>query len=85
MQLARDVGPFDIYQSLRIAAARFELPVFAGRVAWRDETSEEEALRRAVAVLEVLDAAVAPELMIKLEDVLPPGIRDVLPSGRARG
>lgn len=69
----------------RVSGERFELPVFAGRVAWRDETSEEEALRRAVAVLEVLDAAVAPELMIKLEDVLPPGIRDVLPSGRARG
>jgi hypothetical protein len=31
----------------------------------------------------VLDAAVAPELMRKLEDVLPPDIRDMLPSGRA--
>lgn len=63
----------------------FDLSVFAGRVAWRAETSEEAALGHAVAVLEVLDAAVAPELMRKLEDVLPPDIRDVLPSGRARG
>ncbi|WP_375537887.1 MULTISPECIES: DUF2267 domain-containing protein [Streptomyces] len=69
----------------RVHGERFDLPVFAGRVAWRAETSEEEALRRAGAVLEVLDAAVAPELMRKLEDVLPPDIRDVLPSGRASG
>ncbi|NLU75710.1 DUF2267 domain-containing protein [Streptomyces sp. HNM0575] len=69
----------------RTSGEGFDLPVFAARVAWRDETSEEEALRRAGAVLEVLDAAVAPELMQKLEQVLPPDIRDVLPSGRAEG
>jgi uncharacterized protein (DUF2267 family) len=67
----------------RVSGERFDLPVFAGRVAWRAEASEGEALRRAGAVLEVLDAAVAPELMRKLEAVLPPHIRDVLPSGRA--
>lgn len=61
----------------------FDLSVFAGRVAWRAETSEEEALRRAAAVMDVLDAAVAPELMRKLESALPPDIREVLPSGRA--
>lgn len=69
---------------MRMRGERFDLPVFAGRVAWRAEISEEEAIEQAVAVLEVLDAAVAPELMLKLEDVLPPDIRDVLPSARAR-
>lgn len=62
----------------------FDLSVFAGRVAWRAETSEEEALRRAAAVMDVLDAAVAPELMRKLESALPPDIREVLPSGRTQ-
>lgn len=67
----------------RVRGEPFDLLVFAGRVAWRAETSEGEALRRAAAVLDVLDAAVAPGLMRKLEGALPPDIRDVLPSGRA--
>lgn len=67
----------------RVRGEPFDLPVFAGRVAWRAETSEEDALVRAAAVLNVLDAAVAPELMRKLEGALPPDIRDVMPSGRA--
>lgn len=69
----------------RVRGEPFGLSVFAGRVAWRAETSEEEALRQAAAVLDVLDAAVAPELMAKLESALPPDIRDVLPSSRAQG
>lgn len=69
----------------RVRGEPFDLPVFAGRVAWRAEISEEDALLRAAAVLDVLDAAVAPELMRKLESALPPDIRDVLPSGRAGG
>lgn len=64
---------------------QFDLPVFAARVAWREGVSEDEALRRTAAVVEVLDAAVAPELMRKLEAVLPPDIRDVLPSTRTTG
>jgi uncharacterized protein (DUF2267 family) len=66
----------------RVRGEPFGLSVFAGRVAWRAETSEQEALRRAAAVLDVLDAAVAPGLMRKLEHALPSDIRDVLPSGR---
>lgn len=69
----------------RVRGEPFDLPVFAGRVAWRAEISEEDALLRAAAVLDVLDAAVAPELMRKLESALPQDIRDVLPSGRAGG
>jgi uncharacterized protein (DUF2267 family) len=67
----------------RVHGERFDLPVFAGRVAWRDGTSEEEAIRRVSAVLEVLDAAVDPELIRKLEHFLPPRLRAVLPSARA--
>ncbi|OEV04121.1 DUF2267 domain-containing protein [Streptomyces oceani] len=63
---------------------RFDLTTFAGRVAWRDATSQERAAYRTAAVVEVLDAAVAPELMRKLEDVLPADIREVLPSARVR-
>jgi uncharacterized protein (DUF2267 family) len=66
----------------RVRGEPFGLSVFAGRVAWRAETSEQEALRRAAAVLDVLDAAVAPGLMRKLEHALPSDIRSVLPSGR---
>jgi uncharacterized protein (DUF2267 family) len=62
---------------------RFGLTTFAGRVAWRAATTEETAVREAVAVLEVLDAAVAPELMDKLADVLPQDIKELLPSARA--
>ncbi|UGY95297.1 DUF2267 domain-containing protein [Streptomyces gobiensis] len=61
---------------------RFDLIAFTGRVAWRAEASEEEAIQQATAVLEVLDAAVAPELMNKLSNVLPQDIRALLPSAR---
>lgn len=67
----------------RVRGEQFDLSVFAGRVAWRAEISEGDALVRAAAVLDVLDAAVAPELMRKLEGALPRDIRGVLPSGRA--
>ncbi|MTE21762.1 DUF2267 domain-containing protein [Streptomyces sp. TRM43335] len=61
----------------------FDLTTFAGRVAWRSRTSEDTAVREATAVLEVLDAAVSPELMNKVGHVLPPDIRELLPSARA--
>lgn len=61
---------------------RFGLTTFAGRVAWRADLSEEDAVRHAAAVLEVLDAAV-PEEMEKVAQTLPPDIRELLPSGRA--
>lgn len=67
----------------RVRGEPFDLSAFAGRIAWRGHATEEDALREASAVLEVLDAAVAPELMRKLEDVLPADIKAVLPSGRA--
>ncbi|MBV6699800.1 DUF2267 domain-containing protein [Kitasatospora aureofaciens] len=66
------------------SAERFGLPVFAGRVADRAGTSEDGGIREAAAVLEVLDAALAPELMDKLAAVLPHDIAELLPSGRAR-
>ncbi|MGW8377376.1 DUF2267 domain-containing protein [Streptomyces sp. ODS28] len=62
---------------------RFGLTSFAGRVAWRAATTDDQAIRDAAAVLEVLDAAVAPELMDKLGGVLPQDIRELLPSTRA--
>ncbi|MFP8961692.1 DUF2267 domain-containing protein [Streptomyces nanhaiensis] len=61
----------------------FDLTTFAGRVAWRSHATEDTAVREATAVLEVLDAAVSPELMIKVGHVLPPDIRELLPSTRA--
>ena len=63
---------------------RFGLTSFAGRIAWRVSGSEDDAVRQATAVLEVLDAAVSPELMDKLADVLPRDIRRLLPAARAR-
>lgn len=65
------------------AAERFDLTVFTGRVAGRTGTDEDAALREAVAVLEVLDAALAPELMEHVSGALPADIRALLPSGRA--
>ncbi|MCF6523383.1 DUF2267 domain-containing protein [Streptomyces sp. JJ36] len=64
---------------------RFDLTAFAGRVAWRSGVSEDAALRQTAAVLEVLDAAVAPEEMEKVAEVLPPDIRELLPTERASG
>lgn len=62
---------------------RFGLTGFAGRIAWRTERTEEEALREAAAFFEVLDSAVGPELMEKLYGVLPNDIRGLLPEARA--
>jgi uncharacterized protein (DUF2267 family) len=67
----------------RETGERFGLTAFVGRVAWRAGTREDDALREATAVLDVLDAAVSPELMGKLGQVLPKDIRELLPSGRA--
>ncbi|WP_326696306.1 DUF2267 domain-containing protein [Streptomyces sp. NBC_01754] len=65
------------------AAERFGLATFAGRIAARAGTDEDAAVREAAAVLEVLDAALAPELMDNVAGALPADIRELLPSGRA--
>lgn len=62
---------------------RFDLTVFAARVAWRGGVSEQAALQEAAAVFEVLDAALAPELMERLSHSLPHDIRELLPTTRA--
>ncbi|MDX3233124.1 DUF2267 domain-containing protein [Streptomyces sp. ME19-01-6] len=62
---------------------RFDLTGFAGRIAWRARTSEEEAIREASAFFEVLDSAVSPELMERLYKALPGDIRELLPEARA--
>ncbi|MBT3150478.1 DUF2267 domain-containing protein [Streptomyces sp. CHD11] len=62
---------------------RFGLTTFAGRIAGRAETDEDAALREAAAVLEVLDAALAPELTEKVVAALPKDIGGLLPVGRA--
>ncbi|MFF5158107.1 DUF2267 domain-containing protein [Streptomyces sp. NPDC000348] len=62
---------------------RFDLTTFAGRIAGRAETDEDAAVREAAAVLEVLDAALAPELTEKLAAALPRDIGGLLPAGRA--
>lgn len=62
---------------------RFDLTVFAGRIAGRAGTDEDAAVREAAAVLEVLDAALAPELTEKVSGALPADIRELLPVGRA--
>ncbi|MEO3750960.1 DUF2267 domain-containing protein [Streptomyces sp. B6B3] len=66
-------------------AERFDLVAFAGRVAGRLGTTEDAAVQRSTAVLEVLDAAVAPELMTKVAHELPPDIRELFPTRRANG
>ncbi|MEE1926807.1 DUF2267 domain-containing protein [Streptomyces sp. TRM 70351] len=62
----------------------FGLTVFTGRVAARAGTDEDAAVRRSAAVLEVLDAAVSPEVMEKLAAELPQDVRQLLPVERAR-
>ncbi|MFD7704439.1 DUF2267 domain-containing protein [Streptomyces caelestis] len=62
---------------------RFDLTTFAGRIAGRAETDEDAAVREAAAVLEVLDAALTPELTEKLVAALPRDIGGLLPAGRA--
>ncbi|MDG9725108.1 DUF2267 domain-containing protein [Streptomyces sp. DH41] len=64
------------------SAERFDLTVFAGRIAGRAATDEDQALREAAAVLEVLDAALTPELTEKVAGALPADIRELLPVGR---
>ncbi|MBY8880127.1 DUF2267 domain-containing protein [Actinacidiphila acidipaludis] len=63
---------------------RFDLTAFAGRVAGRAGTTEDAALQETAAVFEVLDAALAPELMDKMAAVLPADIGGLLPSGRSQ-
>ncbi|MEU6465820.1 DUF2267 domain-containing protein [Streptomyces sp. NPDC046976] len=65
------------------AGERFGLTVFAGRIADRAGTDEDTALRDAAAVLEVLDAALAPELTERMAGALPADIRELLPVERA--
>ncbi|MEV7244540.1 DUF2267 domain-containing protein [Streptomyces sp. NPDC093248] len=65
------------------AGERFGLAVFAGRIADRAGTDEDTALREAAAVLEVLDAALAPELTERMAGALPADIRELLPVERA--
>jgi uncharacterized protein (DUF2267 family) len=65
------------------AGERFGLTVFAGRIADRAGTDEDRALREAAAVLEVLDAALAPELTERMAEALPRDIRELLPVARA--
>ncbi|ANP52618.1 uncharacterized protein (DUF2267 family) [Streptomyces griseochromogenes] len=62
---------------------RFGLTVFAGRIADRAGSDEDTALRDAAAVLEVLDAALAPELTERMAGALPADIRELLPVERA--
>ncbi|MEV6115331.1 DUF2267 domain-containing protein [Streptomyces sp. NPDC052109] len=96
--LARHVAaqlPHDMAAAMREAAdasagadsgvpgERFGLTVFAGRVADRAGTDEDTALREAVAVMEVLDAALAPELTERMAGALPSDIRALLPVVRA--
>ncbi|MBQ0826412.1 DUF2267 domain-containing protein [Streptomyces tagetis] len=64
-------------------SGRFGLTTFTGRVAGRAGTDEDAAVRESAAVLEVLDAAVSPELMEKVAGALPADIRELLPAGRA--
>ncbi|MEI7031676.1 DUF2267 domain-containing protein [Streptomyces pratensis] len=65
------------------SAERFDLTAFAGRIAGRAGTDEMAAVREAAAVLEVLDAALAPELMEHVAGALPADIRALLPDSRA--
>ncbi|KRV50563.1 hypothetical protein AQ490_15975 [Wenjunlia vitaminophila] len=62
---------------------RFDLTTFLGRISWRTGSPEDAAIRDATAVLEVLDAAVSPELMERLSRVLPRDIRTLMPTTRA--
>jgi uncharacterized protein (DUF2267 family) len=66
----------------RASGERFDLTVMAGRIAGRAAADEDTALREAAAVLEVLDAALTPELMDKVARALPADIRELLPAGR---
>ncbi|MDT0611104.1 DUF2267 domain-containing protein [Streptomyces lancefieldiae] len=69
--------------SSKPSAERFDLTAFAGRIAARTGTDEDAALREAAGVLEVLDAALTPELMENVSGALPADIRELVPSARA--
>lgn len=69
--------------SAKDAGERFGLTEFAGRVAARGGTGEDAAVREAAAVLEVLDAALTPELTEKVAGALPADIRELMPVSRA--
>lgn len=81
-QLPRELAD-SVRQSADTSGERFDLATFAGRIAGRAGTDEDMALREAAAVLEVLDAALAPELMDHVAGALPADIRELLPAGRA--
>ncbi|MFE6286461.1 DUF2267 domain-containing protein [Streptomyces sp. NPDC057877] len=72
-----------VLQATEPQAERFDLTTLAGRVAARAGTNEDTAVREATAVFEVLDAALAPELMDHVAEALPSDIRELLPVARA--
>lgn len=83
MREARDSAAEDAEDPTATTGERFGLTTFAGRIAGRAETDEDAALREAAAVLEVLDAALTPELTEKVAAALPKDIGGLLPVGRA--
>ncbi|MFF8991442.1 DUF2267 domain-containing protein [Streptomyces sp. NPDC014983] len=82
MRRAADAGAVGAHGS-GTSGERFGLTAFAGRIADRAGTDEDTAIREAAAVLEVLDAALAPELTERMAGALPADIRELLPVGRA--
>ncbi|MFD0312792.1 DUF2267 domain-containing protein [Streptomyces flavalbus] len=72
-----------VRQATEPHAEQFGLTTLAGRIAARAGTDEDTALREASAVFEVLDAALAPELMDHVAGALPADIRELLPVRRA--
>ncbi|MFB8773849.1 DUF2267 domain-containing protein [Streptomyces broussonetiae] len=72
-----------VRQAAEAPTERFDLTTLAGRIAARAGTDEDMAVREAGAVFEVLDAALAPELMDHVAEALPADIRELLPAGRA--
>ncbi|MBC7273366.1 MAG: DUF2267 domain-containing protein [Streptomyces sp.] len=72
-----------VRQAAEAPTERFDLTTLAGRIAARAGTDEDMAVREASAVFEVLDAALAPELMDHVAEALPADIRELLPAGRA--
>ncbi|MEW2626004.1 DUF2267 domain-containing protein [Streptomyces sp. NPDC048106] len=83
MRQAANAGAVSGAHGSGTSGERFGLTVFAGRIADRAGTDEDTALRDAAAVLEVLDAALAPELTERMAGALPADIRELLPVERA--
>jgi uncharacterized protein (DUF2267 family) len=81
----RQASESSVSERSRTSGERFDLTAFAGRVAGRAGTDEDAALSETAAVMEVLDAALTPELTVKVAGVLPSDIRELLPVGRATG